>query len=94
MAENMIQKIVDEVKQKWGIQEVAIGHRIGRLEIQEISLVVSVGSEHRKEAFEASVYIVDRIKTIVPIWKKEFFEGGEVWVESPEDHALKSATDS
>ena len=70
---------------------MAIAHRLGRLEIGEISLVVALASPHRKDAFEASQYAMDRIKTIVPIWKKEYFEGGEVWVESPEDVALREA---
>ena len=56
-------------------------HRTGRLEIGETSLLVAVSSAHRKEAFEACHYAVDRIKEIVPIWKKESSEGGEVWVE-------------
>ena len=56
-------------------------HRVGRLEIGETSLLVAVSSGHRKEAFDACHYAVDRIKQIVPVWKKEVFEGGEEWVE-------------
>ena len=84
MADNMLAQVAEEMKAKWPIGEVAISHRLGRLEIGEASLVVAVAASHRKEAFEACQYSIDRIKKIVPIWKKEFFEDGQVWVESPE----------
>ena len=80
LAEKMLLQIIDEATSKFGVSQVSIAHRIGQLEIGEISLVVAVGSEHRKEAFLASQYIVDRIKIIVPIWKKEIYEDGEIWV--------------
>jgi molybdopterin converting factor subunit 1 len=63
------------------ISEVGAWHRIGMLEVGETSLLVAVSSPHRKEAFEACHWAVDRIKQVVPVWKKEFFEGGAVWVE-------------
>ena len=85
MADNMLAQVAEEMKAKWPVSEVAISHRLGRLEIGEASLVVAVAASHRKEAFEACQYSIDRIKKIVPIWKKEFFEGGEVWVGSQED---------
>jgi molybdopterin synthase catalytic subunit len=94
MAEKKLVEVTEEMRSKFSVEDVFIAHRLGRLEIEEISLVVAVASPHRKDAFAACQYAVDRIKETVPIWKKEFFEGGEVWVESPEDHALKSATDS
>ena len=92
MAENMLQQIVEEVRERWGIEDMAIAHRVGKLEIGEISLVVALASPHRKEAFEASAYAMDRIKTIVPIWKKEVFQGGEVWIGSQEEGATTPAT--
>jgi len=70
------------------ISEVGVWHRIGLLEIGETSLLVAVSSPHRKEAFDACHWAVDRIKEIVPVWKKEFFEGGAVWVEG---HAIEEA---
>ena len=85
MADNKLADIASEIRQRWHVQDVAISHRLGRLEIGDISLVVAVASPHRKDAFEACQYSVDRIKQIVPIWKKEYFEGGEVWVGSQED---------
>lgn len=93
MAEKKLAEVAEEMRGSFDVEDVAISHRLGRLEIEEISLVVAVASPHRKDAFAACQYAVDRIKQTVPIWKKEFFEGGEVWIESPEDHALKSATD-
>jgi molybdopterin synthase catalytic subunit len=94
MAEKKLDEVAEEIRSKYSVEDVFIAHRVGRLEIEEISLVVAVASPHRKDAFAACEYAVDRIKQTVPIWKKEFFEGGEVWIESPEDHALKSATDA
>lgn len=94
MADTQLGQIVDEVRERWSIQDMAMAHRLGRLEIGDISLVVAVASPHRKAAFEACHYAVDRIKQIVPIWKKEFFEGGEVWVESPEDVAAREAAEA
>ena len=87
MAETTLQQIADELRDKWGIDDFAVAHRIGRVDIGEISLVVALASPHRREAFEAGAYIVDRIKQIVPIWKKEAFEGGEVWVGSEGESA-------
>ena len=87
MAENMLQQIADELREKWDIDDFAVAHRVGRVDIGEISLVVALASPHRQQAFEAGGYIVDRIKQLVPIWKKEVFKGGEVWVGSEEESA-------
>lgn len=84
MAENKIVEIIGEMRSKWELGKVAIAHRTGRVDIGETSMVVAVGAAHRRPAFEASLYFVDRLKEIVPIWKREFFEGGEVWIgETP-----------
>ena len=88
MAEKKMEEIAQEVRQRWDLEDIALYHRIGHLEIGETSLVVAIASPHRKEAFEAARYAVDRIKEMVPIWKKEVFEDGEVWVGSEtEEHA-------
>lgn len=92
MAEKKLSEVADEMMTKWPLTGVAISHRLGRLEIFDVSLVVAVSSRHRKDAFEACEYSIDRIKQTVPIWKKEYFEGGEVWVESPEDVAMRERT--
>ena len=89
MADNQFAQIADEIRERWGITDIAIAHRLGRLEIGDLSLVVAIASPHRREAFEATAYTIDRIKQIVPIWKKEFFVGGEVWVGSQEDDCAK-----
>jgi molybdopterin synthase catalytic subunit len=83
MAEITMAQIGEEVKNRWPIERVAIVHRVGRQEIGETSVVIAVASGHRQGAFEAGRYAIDRIKEIVPIWKKEYFEGGEVWIEGP-----------
>ena len=94
MADAKLAEVADEMRNRWPV-EVAISHRLGTLEIGEISLVVAVGSPHRKYAFEACHFSIDRIKQIVPIWKKEFFADGEVWVGSQEDfHPLEPAQDN
>lgn len=67
------------------ISEVAIVHRLGPLGIGEVSVAVAVSAPHRAAAFEACRFIMDELKRSVPIWKKEIFEGGEVWVEGPGD---------
>ena len=91
MAENMLQQIVDEVRERWAIEDMSIAHRVGRVDIGEISLVVAIGSPHRKEALEASAYALDRIKAIAPIWKKEVFQGGEVWIGSEGEGAATAS---
>jgi len=84
MAENKIAEIIEEMRSKWDLGKIAIAHRTGRVDIGETSMVVAVGSAHRKPAFESALYFVDRLKEVVPIWKKELFEGGEVWIgETP-----------
>jgi molybdopterin synthase catalytic subunit len=80
MAEAKLTDIGREVKDRWGVGAVAIVHRVGRLEIGETAVVVTVGSGHRGEGFTACRYAIDRIKEIVPIWKKEVWEDGEEWV--------------
>ena len=81
MAEEQIRVIVAEVKRRWGIEHVAVAHRFGRLEIGEASVIIVVATPHRAEAFEACRYIIDTLKTTVPIWKKEVATDGEEWVE-------------
>ena len=81
MAREQMQAIVDEAKQRWGVERIAIAHRIGRLEIGEASVIIVVASAHRAEAFDASRYIIDTLKATVTIWKKEVTTTGEEWVE-------------
>jgi molybdopterin synthase catalytic subunit len=81
MATKVMRQISEEMMSAHPITDVAIQHRTGRLEIGETSLLVAVSSPHRKEAFEACHFAVDRIKQVVPIWKKEVWEDGSEWIE-------------
>jgi molybdopterin synthase catalytic subunit len=81
MAEKQIRTIVAEAIQRWGVERIAVAHRFGRLEIGEASVIIAVASPHRGEAFDACRYIIDTLKTTVPIWKKEVATNGEEWVE-------------
>ena len=81
MAIKKMREVADEVRAKFDVTGVGVLHRTGRLEIGETSLLVAVSSGHRREAFEACHYAVDRIKQIVPIWKKEVWDNGEEWIE-------------
>lgn len=83
-AEKILAKIGDEITERWGtgIERVAISHRTGRLDVGEASVVIAVASPHRTEAFDACRYAIERIKQIVPIWKKEFYADGETWIGS------------
>ena len=82
MAEKKMAEIAQEIHEKWGLDRVAMIHRVGRLEIGEVSVAVAVASPHRKEAFEACHYAMNRLKQIVPIWKREVWvDGEEEWVK-------------
>ena len=84
MAENKIAELIAEMREKWELGKISVAHRTGRVDIGETSMVVAVGSAHRRPAFESALYFVDRLKEVVPIWKKEHFEGGDVWIgETP-----------
>lgn len=80
MALKKLEQIVAEMKERWPEVEAAISHRIGRLEISDIAVAIAVSSPHRPEAYEANRYAIERIKEIVPIWKKEHWEDGEKWI--------------
>src|SRR5947208_31547 len=81
MAEAKMREIGGDVRQRWpSVKRVAMQHRIGRLEIGESSVLIAVSAAHRQEAFEACRYAIDTLKRTVPVWKKEHFEDGEVWV--------------
>lgn len=85
MAEKELGRVGEEIRERWPtIREVAIVHRTGRLEIGETIVVIAVTSAHRREVFSATHYAIDRLKQIVPIWKKEVWVDGEEWrTESP-----------
>ncbi|HET7035067.1 MAG TPA: molybdenum cofactor biosynthesis protein MoaE [Thermomicrobiaceae bacterium] len=85
-AEKVLAQIGQEIAQRWDVTQVAIVHRVGVLQVGEASVAIAVSSAHRAEAFEACRYAIDRIKEIVPIWKKEFYAGGERWIGSEADY--------
>ena len=82
MAVDEMTKIGATLRQRWPVECVAIVHRIGVVPIGEASVVIAVSSAHRVAAFEACHFAIDRLKEVVPIWKKEHFEGGEIWIGS------------
>lgn len=82
MAVSTMRQVAAEAREKWpGIDRIGIVHRLGRIEIGESSVVIVVTSAHRGVAFDVCRFVIDRLKQIVPIWKKEFFEDGAVWVQ-------------
>ena len=81
MAIMEVQKLIERAKADFEISHVGIVHRIGKLEIGETSVVISVAAPHRKAAFAACEWIIRELKRTVPIWKKEVYADGEVWVE-------------
>ena len=80
MAVAKMDEIADQIRDKWGVEDIAMVHRIGEVPIGEVSVFIAAGSAHRVEAFAACRFAIDTLKETVPIWKKEFFDDGEVWV--------------
>ncbi|MBI2357523.1 MAG: molybdenum cofactor biosynthesis protein MoaE [Deltaproteobacteria bacterium] len=80
MAEKELKRLGQEAGKRWNIQRMAIVHRVGRVEITEPSVIIAVSAAHRDDAFQACRFAIEEIKKTVPIWKKEVFEGGEVWI--------------
>jgi molybdopterin synthase catalytic subunit len=80
MAISEMEKIVQQAFDKWPVQKVLIHHRTGALQVGEIPVIIAVSAAHRDAAFDACRYIIDTLKQTVPIWKKEAFEDGDIWV--------------
>ena len=87
MALPLMQEIEREARAKWPVSDLRIAHRLGRIEIGEASVVVAAASPHRAEAFAACRYAIDTLKARVPIWKKEFYADGSVWLDSSDPRA-------
>lgn len=81
MALKQMQELADEAVAKFGVREVALVHRLGRLHVGETSVLIVVASAHRGAAFDACRWLIDTLKKTVPIWKKEQFEDGAVWAD-------------
>lgn len=93
MAEKVMRQVAVEAQGRFNLEEAAILHRTGRLEIGETSLVVAVSCGHRADSFEASHWLVNEIKRRVPVWKKEVWTDGEEWIEGPESLGVQQAAD-
>jgi molybdopterin synthase catalytic subunit len=95
MAESELARIATEARGRWELCGIAIVHRVGVVPVGEASVAVAVSAPHRAEAIHACHFAIDRLKEVVPIWKKEYFEGGEVWIGSladcEHDHANPAA---
>jgi len=93
LAVKALEQIRGEAVMEWPDVRLAVQHRVGRLAIGEASIIIAAASAHRAHAFAACRYVIERVKQIVPIWKHEFFEGGEVWIEgataNPQDEAAR-----
>ena len=93
LAVRALNRIVDEAREAWPSARLAVHHRIGRLELGDASIIIVAASPHRTAAFAACRYMIERVKQIVPIWKHEHFEGGDVWLEGatadPTDEAAR-----
>ena len=93
LAVRALQLIIDEAREAWTDTRIGVHHRTGRLELGEASIIIVAASPHRAHAFAACRYTIERVKQIVPIWKHEHFEGGDVWLEGatadPGDEAAR-----
>lgn len=85
MAIDRMRQIGDEIHARWPVDRIAIVHRVGRLEVGQASVAIAVGAPHRREALEACSYAIERLKEIVPIWKKEVWSDGAEWIGSTVD---------
>jgi molybdopterin synthase catalytic subunit len=80
MAENVMAELAQALKERHGLCEVAIHHRVGRVDVGETSVVIAVSAAHRAAALAACREAIDELKVTVPLWKKEVYEGGEEWI--------------
>lgn len=81
LAIKVFERIVEEAQGRWRGVRLALHHRIGRLEIGEASVAIAAACAHRADAYAACRYAIERVKQIAPVWKHEYFEGGDVWIE-------------
>jgi molybdopterin synthase catalytic subunit len=94
LALKAFERIAAEIGDRWPSARLALHHRVGRLEIGEASVAIAARSPHRADAYAACRYAIERVKQIAPIWKREFFEGGDVWIEGatadPDDQGARA----
>jgi molybdopterin synthase catalytic subunit len=94
LALKSFERILQESRERWPGARLALHHRVGRIEIGEASIVIVARSPHRAEAYAACRFAIERVKQIAPIWKREFFDGGDVWIEgataNPDDERARA----
>ena len=83
LALNELEKIAKAMLERWDLLRVVMHHRVGTLEVGEIAVIVGAAAAHRRDSFDACRYGIDTLKERVPIWKKEYFEGGVHWIADP-----------
>ena len=88
MALKELEKLIERAREQFEIAHVGIVHRLGKLEIGETSVVISVAAPHRRAAFEACEWLIKELKRTVPIWKKEIYADGETWIEGDSPNAI------
>ncbi len=94
MATATMGRIADEIRGRWPVDAVAIVHRVGRLQVGEASVAIAVAAPHRREALEGCAYAIERLKAVVPIWKREVWSDGSEWVGSTADEYQELQTES
>jgi molybdopterin synthase catalytic subunit len=94
LARRTVERIAEEVAGRWPAVRLALHHRTGRVDIGEASVAIAASSPHRADAFAACRYAIERVKQILPVWKHEFFEDGDIWIEGatadPDDLAARA----
>jgi molybdopterin synthase catalytic subunit len=97
LALKAFERIAAEIAARWPGVRLALHHRVGRIQIGHASVAIAAASPHRADAFSACRYAIERVKQIAPIWKREFFDGGDVWIEgataNPEDQQAREAAE-
>jgi molybdopterin synthase catalytic subunit len=97
LAVRAFEHIAAEIAGRWADTRLALHHRVGRLVVGDASIAIVTRSPHRAHAYAASRYAIERVKQIAPIWKREFFEGGDMWIEGatadPEDREARAAAE-
>ncbi|PWK27956.1 molybdopterin synthase catalytic subunit [Arcicella aurantiaca] len=82
MAVKKMEELANKARERWDIEKIVMIHRKGVLQIGDVAVVIAVSTPHRAASFEACQWLIDTLKTVVPIWKKEIYEGGEEWLEA------------
>lgn len=82
MAVKKMEELVNKARERWDIEKIVMIHRKGVLQIGDVAVVIAVSTPHRAASFEACQWLIDTLKTVVPIWKKEIYESGEEWLEA------------